>query len=247
MENQKNENSDEIIKSENDNIETSNIENAENQIINDNDDTENKINKTKNKRPKKKNSLAREIFEWFLVIVAALVISMVIKAFVFSTYQVNMVSMENTLYEGQNVIVYKTGYSFNEPKHGDIIVFMHEEGKFKGLFKYLPISNPGEVDYIKRVIGVPGDQIDIREDGYVYRKSKGDKDFIKLDEPYTTGLTDTKGMQVPFTVKEGKLFVMGDNRDRSFDSREIGPIDIDSVIGKAVLRIWPFSEFGGLD
>lgn len=194
---------------------------------------------------KKKNSVGREIFEWVLVIVAALLISMVIKAFIFSTYKVNMVSMENTLYEGQNVVVYKTGYFFSQPKHGDIIVFMHEEGQFKSIFKYLPIRNPGEVDYIKRVIGLPGDQIDIR-DGYVYRKAVGESDFVKLNEPYVKGMTATHGMQLPFTVPENNLFVMGDNREKSLDSRQIGSIDMDSVIGKAVLRIWPFSEFSGL-
>jgi signal peptidase I len=207
-----------------------------------NQNIENKKPKSIDAESKKKNSIGREIFEWFMVIVAALLISMIIKAFIFSTYQVNMVSMENTLFEGHNVIVFKMGY---QPKRGDIIVFMHEEGRFKSVFKYLPIRNPGEVDYIKRVIGLPGDQIDIR-DGYVYRKSAADSDFIKLDEPYTKGLTDPKGMKLPYTIPEGKLFAMGDNRERSMDSREIGPIDIDVVIGKAVLRVWPFSEFGGL-
>lgn len=200
----------------------------------------------KQETTKKKNSVGREIFEWFLVIVAALLISMIIKAFIFSTYKVNMVSMENTLFDGHNVIVYKTGYYFNTPKRGDIIVFMHEEGQFKSIFKYLPVRNPGEVDYIKRVIGLPGDQIDIREDGAVYRKAVGETEFKKLDEPYAKGQTYAHGMELPFTVPEDKLFVMGDNREQSLDSRQIGPIDIDSVIGKAVLRIWPFSEFGSL-
>lgn len=206
---------------------------------------ENKGGRLKNTKAKKKNSVAREIFEWCMVIVAALVISMVIKAFIFSTYKVNMVSMENTLFEGHNVIVYKTGYFFSQPKHNDIIVFMHEEGEYKNIFKYLPVKNPGEVDYIKRVIGLPGDQIDIRE-GAVYRKSVGESEFTKLEEPYAKGLTEQKSMQLPYTVPENKLFVMGDNREQSLDSREIGPIDTNAVIGKAVLRIWPFSEFGGL-
>ncbi|HEX2927917.1 MAG TPA: signal peptidase I [Ruminiclostridium sp.] len=222
------------------------LDNKNNNGIEENstDNIDNKPIEEKNSN-KKKNSVGREIFEWFMVIVAALLISMVIKAFIFSTYKVNMVSMENTLFEGHNVIVYKTGYFFNQPKHGQIIVFTHEEGQFKGLLKYLPVANPGEVDYIKRVIGVPGDQIDIRE-GYVYRKSPGDKDFVKLDEPYVKGLTDSHGMQLPFTVPKDKLFVMGDNREQSLDSRQIGPIDIDAVIGHAVIRIWPFSKFGGL-
>jgi len=223
-------------------VESNNVENIDNNIIT----NDNKDNKQIDTKSKKKNSVGREVFEWIMVIVVALLISMIIKAFIFSTYKVNMVSMENTLFEGHNVIVYKTNYFFNNPKHGEIIVFMHDEGKFKSLFKYLPVRNPGEVDYIKRVIGLPGDQIDIR-DGYVFRKSEGDTDFKKLDEPYTKGLTASKGMQLPFTVPEEKLFVMGDNREQSLDSREIGPIDIDVVIGKAVLRIWPFSKFGGLN
>ncbi len=208
-------------------------------------DIENKDITSTDKKTKKKNSLGREVLEWVIVIVLALLISMLIKAFVFSTYKVNMVSMENTLFEGHNVIVYKTGYFFNEPKHGDIIVFMHEEGQFKSIFKYLPVKNPGEVDYIKRVIGLPGDEIDIREDG-VYRKAKGESEYKKLDEPYAKGITESKGMELPFIVPEDKLFVMGDNREKSLDSRQIGPIDIDSVIGKAVVRIWPLPKFGGL-
>ncbi|ACL75094.1 signal peptidase I [Ruminiclostridium cellulolyticum] len=231
---------------ENRNIDDKDQSNLEN--VNEENNVEGSVSeniKEESATAKKKNSVGREIFEWFLVIVAALVISMVIKAFVFSTYKVNMVSMENTLYEGHNVIVYKTGYFFSQPKHEQIIVFTHEEGQFKGLLKYLPVANPGEVDYIKRVIGLPGDEIDIR-DGYVWRKSSGDKDFIKLDEPYARGLTDSHGMQLPYKVPEDKLFVMGDNREQSLDSRQIGPVDIDSVIGHAVLRIWPFSKFGGL-
>ena len=207
---------------------------------------ENKGKPSLDKKVKKKNSLGREVLEWCIVVVVALVISMLIKAFIFSTYKVNMVSMENTLFEGQNVVVYKTGYFFDEPKHGDIIVFMHEEGEFKSIFKYLPIKNPGEVDYIKRVIGLPGDEIDIREDG-VYRKSRDEAEFKKLDEPYTKGITESKGMELPFVVPEDKIFVMGDNREKSLDSRQIGPIDMNSVIGKAVLRIWPISKFGGLN
>ncbi len=219
-----------------------NFEDSNEKIINDG-----KENQVLNKEEKKKSSVKKEIFEWCLVIVAAIIISMLIKAFGFSTYKVNMVSMESTLSEGHNVIVYKTGYFFSQPKHGDIIVFMHEEGQFQGVFKYLPIRNPGEVDYIKRVIGLPGDQIDIRE-GYVYRKAAGDTEFKKLDETYvkTQGVTDSHGMELPFTIPEDKIFVMGDNREQSLDSRQIGPIDRDAVIGKAVVRIWPLSKMGGL-
>ena len=204
------------------------------------------ITEKQGKPAKKKNSIGKEIFEWVLVIVAALVISMLIKALVFSTYKVTMNSMENTLQDGQHVIVYKTGYMIGEPKRGDIIVFVHEEGKFEGVLKYLPIANPGEVDYIKRVIGLPGDVIDI-QDGKVLRKNAGETEFIELDEPYIKDqMTESNGMKLPYTVEENKLFVMGDNRLQSLDSRKIGTIDRDKVVGKAVFRIWPFSEFGGV-
>lgn len=206
----------------------------------------NKVTENQVKPAKKKNSIGKEIFEWVVVIVAALVISMLIKAFIFSTYKVTMNSMENTLHDGQHVIVYKTGYMVGEPKRGDIIVFVHEEGKFEGVLKYLPIANPGEVDYIKRVIGLPGDVIDI-QDGKVLRKNAGETEFIELNEPYIKDqYTESNGMKLPYTVEENKLFVMGDNRLQSLDSRKLGTIDRDKVVGKAVFRVWPFSEFGGV-
>jgi signal peptidase I len=101
-----------------------------------------------------------------------------------------------------------------------------------------PFPDPDEVDYIKRVIAIPGDRIDIRE-GMVSINGK------KLTEPYVKGgVTDNKGMAFPRTVPSGKLFVMGDNRQVSRDSREIGYIDIKKIRGRAVFSIWPLDRFG---
>ncbi|MCX7921835.1 MAG: signal peptidase I [Clostridia bacterium] len=188
---------------------------------------------------KGKFKVLREILDWAVTIVIALVIAMLIKAFLFIPIEVKMVSMQDTLFEGQRLIVYKLGYYFSQPKRGDIIIFEHQPGSLKGLLKYLPIPNPQEVDYIKRVIAVPGDEIEIK-DGAVYLNGK------KLDEPYAKGVTYNFNTDKPIKIPENKIFVMGDNREHSSDSRQFGPIDIDKVRGKAVFRIWPLQEFGGI-
>lgn len=181
----------------------------------------------------------REIANWFLTILIALVIAMLIKAFIFVPIQVKMVSMQDTLFDGQRLIVYKLGYYFSPPKQGDIIIFEHREGNFKGWMKFLPVPNPGEEDYIKRVVAVAGEEVDIRDDGvYVNKK--------KLDEPYTKGITNGGSQKYPFTVPKNTIFVMGDNREHSTDSRVLGCIGLDKVRGKAVVRIWPLKKFGGI-
>jgi signal peptidase I len=90
---------------------------------------------------------------------------------------------------------------------------------------------------VKRVIGVAGDEVDIK-DGYVYLNGK------KLEEPYTKGETMPKEFKLPFKVGENELFVLGDNRLVSKDSRKFGPIDYNQVEGKAIYRIYPFSQIG---
>lgn len=187
----------------------------------------------------KTKNIIREILEWTATIIFALVAAMLIKSFIFVPIEVRMVSMQDTLFEGQRLIVYKLGYRFELPEKGDIIIFEHQEGRFEGLLKYLPVPNPGEVDFIKRVIALPGDEIDIKE-GQVFVNGK------LLDEPYVKGSTDSRNMSLPVKVPANKLFVMGDNREHSSDSRELGFIDLNKVRGKAVLRIWPLKYFGGI-
>jgi signal peptidase I len=121
---------------------------------------------------------------------------------------------------GQDIV-----YPFHPPERGDIIVF-----------------NPPTVSdkpYIKRVIGLPGETITIA-DGFVYVNG------VKLDEPYIDGaITECNRSKCdPVTVAEGSVFVLGDNRRNSSDSRIFGPIKVDSIIGKAWITYWPFSDFG---
>ena len=191
-----------------------------------------------------KNACFREIILWIETVVFAVLISLLIRGFIFETVLVDGSSMENTLCSGDRLILYKLGYHFKAPKTGDIIVLQVHEGalKYFPFLKNLPfvkkaIPDVDEVDYIKRVVAVPGDTIEFK-DGYVYVNGK------KLDEPYVKGVTN--GPYTSIKVGENKVFVLGDNRSNSRDSREIGLIDFDKIRGKAVFRVWPFSEVGSV-
>lgn len=163
-------------------------------------------------------------------IIIALVIALVIIQFVRPTV-VKETSMEPTLYENNYVFLAKQAYRFGDPKRGDIIVFKsdianEEEGGTKLL--------------IKRIIGLPGDSIKV-EDNQVYLNGK------LLNEPYIKEQGDVPG-QVDLTVPEGKIFVMGDNRRVSLDSRspDVGCVDLDRVVGKAFFRLFPIQDIGRL-
>jgi signal peptidase I len=196
------------------------------------------ISRDKSAKAENTANLLNEIFGWIEAILIAVVVSMLIRGFIFETTIVNMSSMEDTLQEGQRLIVVKPGYFFHPPKRGDIVVFEHQAGVFKGILKYfVPFPNPHELDYIKRVIAIPGDKIDII-DGYVYVNGG------KISEPYVKGITDRKSDDYPKVVPPDKIFVLGDNREVSSDSREIGFIDIRKIRGRAVFRIWPLKNAG---
>ena len=207
---------------------------------------------------KKQKSMGRELFEWAYSIVIAIIIAFLIKGFLFDIVKVDGSSMKPTLLDGDRLIVTKLGY---EPKQGDIIILdsnyseresyfeavAANEGKdeLSGMRKFtesmhLPKSLK-KIYYVKRVIATEGQTVDIR-DGKVY------VDGEELDEPYYSGQTFATDAQVqyPFTVSEDCVFVMGDNRGNSTDSRSsrLGEVDEDAVLGKAQLRIFPFNSIG---
>jgi signal peptidase I len=163
-------------------------------------------------------------------IVLTVVIFVVVQHFVAQPYQILQVSMENTLQPGQYVLVDKISPAISDYKRGDVIVFEPPQGY---------TENGQNVPFIKRVIGVAGDLVEIQNDS-VYVNG------VKLDEPYvyegqpTTPLTGQSSWRVP----AGDLFVLGDHREASQDSRVFGPIPKSSVIGRAWLRYWPLSQFG---
>ena len=137
------------------------------------------------------------------------------------TYEVYYTSMEPNFHEGQRVVVNKAVYFWGKPGRGDVIVFAS------------PVS-PGE-DFIKRVIGLPGDEVEIK-DGRVYVNG------IALEEPY---IASPPAYTMPkITVPEGKYFVLGDNRNSSNDSHYGWLVDEDAIIGKAWLSTWPPSLWG---
>lgn len=157
----------------------------------------------------------REILsEAIKTILLALVLYFAISA-VTDRVRVENISMQPTLHEGELLVVYKWAYRFGEPYRGDIIVFHHNR-------------QPPE-DYIKRVIGLPGDRVTIRG-GQVYINGEA------IDEPYIASPPAYDGEWV---VPEGHLFVLGDNRNRSSDSHVWGFVPMSDVVGRAVVVYWP--------
>ena len=187
----------------------------------------------------KEHARVRSLVEWVAVIVGALVVALVVKTFLFQAFFIPSASMEPTLEEGDRVLVNKLSYDLHDIRRGDVVVFELPPDK---------VGPDGIKDLIKRVIGLPGDVIETR-DGVVYVNDR------RLEEPYLPDGTltgDPSNGNNPAierqTVPEGSIFVMGDNRANSHDSRyaDRGPIPIDSVVGRAFVLVWPLGEIGSL-
>ena len=179
---------------------------------------------------KKKN----ELWEWIKALVVAVLLAAVIRYFFFAPIVVDGLSMMPTLNDQDRMIVNKFSYQIGEPDRFDIIVFHAPENK----------------DYIKRVIGLPGDTVEYKDD-ILYVNGKA------FEEPYLEELKNDEildgPLTEPFTLKEkigqetvpeGELFVMGDNRRFSKDSRHIGTVPMEEVLGKTSLVYWPIEEIG---
>ncbi len=206
----------------------------------------------------KKTSLAREIWEWVYTLAIAIIIAMLIKGFIFDIVRVDGSSMFPTLVDNDRLIVTKLGYT---PKQGDIIILdseyknreeyfdrlaeskdKEELSSFEKFFAQSSMpSNLKKKYYVKRIIAMPGQTIDL-VDGKVY------VDGEMLDEPYYDGLTTSidPTVEYPITVDDDCVFVMGDNRTRSKDSRspELGQVPFKAILGKSQVRIWPLSDIG---
>jgi len=191
-------------------------------------------------REQKKKSLFREIMGWVQAIAIAIIVAMIINAFVFERAYVVGNSMNPTLKNTESLFEYKLGYLFGEPKRGDIVVFEYQKAKGKW-DKWLPFYDPSEQDFIKRVIAVAGETIEFKNN-FVYINGQ------KLTENYTQGatveLTQESGVNItyPYTVQKGEVFVLGDNRQESKDSRVIGPVEIVTIRGRAVGVIVPLDK-----
>ncbi len=190
---------------------------------------------------KKSFKISKELFDWFETIIVALIAVVIIFTFFFRIATIVGSSMENTLYEGERVIISNLFY---EPEFGDIVVISRNTNN--------SVDENSNDPIIKRVIATEGQYVDIDFiKGKVY---VGDSlnNMKELDEPYTKTPTNAKrDVEFPVYVEEGYIFVLGDNRNESVDSRssaigEDGLIDKRYILGKAIYRIWPFEAIGGL-
>ena len=195
-------------------------------------------------------NMIKEIVSWIGIIIITFVLYLITDSTVIAKAQVEQSSMENTLFEGQQLLVNKLSYTFGEPKRGDIIIFFDdgEKGNFfdefaRSFMNRFPMGMKEDIDserLVKRVIGLPGDEIDIKE-GSVYINGE------PLDEPYAVGITYPGNVDLPIVIEENELFVIGDNREVSWDSRDFGPIEKKQVEGKAIFRIYPFDQMGKIE
>ncbi|MGB8253309.1 MAG: signal peptidase I [Anaerolineaceae bacterium] len=166
-----------------------------------------------------------EVFGWLIdaaeTIILALVMFVIINALT-SRVRVENISMLPTLNPGELILVNKLAYKLGDPRHGDVVIF------------HAP-NNPGE-DYIKRIIGVPGDEVTVGS-------GKVAVNGIELIEPYIAAAPNYDGS---WTVPENSLFVLGDNRNSSSDSHAWGFVPLDQVVGKALFVYWPLNKIESL-
>lgn len=193
--------------------------------------------------------LAKEIMGWFMALFVPFIIIFFLNMKVFAISGVDQSSMHNTLFEGEVVYYNRINYTLETAKRGDIILFLANDRIKEGFLdemaikaqdfidKFKPKDLRRNVRYIKRIIGLPGDVINIRE-GDVYVNG------LLEAKGYVVGTTSGHLQEYPLTVPEGHLFVMGDNRGVSKDSRSFGCIDFRSVDGRAELILWPPSKMG---
>ncbi|RJP33709.1 MAG: signal peptidase I [Candidatus Omnitrophota bacterium] len=173
------------------------------------------------------------LYENLEALYTALILALLIKTFIFEAYKIPSKSMCDTLKEGDRIFVNKFLYDLRPIHVGDVVVF-----KTKGI---PPIESPDKPYYIKRVVGLPGDRLEIMDDGHLRRNGKILESPDFFNENFYTVLYNRKRN---FVVPEGCLYVFGDNSMNSSDSREWGAVPIDNVMGKAFFRYWPLSRFG---
>lgn len=172
--------------------------------------------------------MVKEIRDWVISLAIALVIVFLVHRFLVAQYTIDGASMEDTFHDSERVIVNKIIYNIKDIGHGDVVVF----------------DMPSDEVFIKRIIGVPGDKIEMRDKVVYLNDEPLDEPYVKpYEESYRDNFTLKDFGVEGDTIPEGEYLVLGDNREVSKDSREIGLIDESDIIGKVQLKFWPFSKF----
>lgn len=187
----------------------------------------------KKKKEKEPTNWKKELLSWILTLAVAVAVALPIRAFVFEPIRVEGESMADTLEDGEVMIVTKPEYLTGEPQRGDVIICRYPER--------------GNTNFVKRVMGVPGDVISIISN-VVYRNGEA------LEEPYLTPDRNDNGFSMaPFVLGEGEYFVMGDNRDNSHDSRNYynyytpAAITRDMIVGHVRWVVFPFDNMRAVE
>ncbi|WP_449622100.1 signal peptidase I [Robertmurraya sp. Marseille-Q9965] len=171
-----------------------------------------------------REEVKKEGIEWIKAVGIGLILVVFIRAFFFSNYVVEGESMRPTLEDGNKLIVNKLGYQIGDFNRFDVIVFHANEEK----------------DYVKRIIGLPGDEIEYKNDQLFINGKKVNEPYLNKYRKKHLAIRLTEDFTL--TVPKEKLFVLGDNRLKSYDSRQFGFISVDQVVGKVNLRYWPIDH-----
>lgn len=197
-----------------------------------------------------KQSPAGSLIELVTIVAVALGLALGIQAFLVKPFRIPSESMVPTLTVGQRVLVDRVSQNFSDPHRGDVMVFKPPKGADvnecgvpdrRGTACARPTDGESETNFIKRVVAVEGDRVAVKA-GRVYI------DGERQEEPYTRPDADCDICNLPreITIPENHVFMMGDNRGESADSREWGPVPVDSLIGNAFLTYWPPGRIGTL-
>lgn len=193
----------------------------------------------KPKKEKKKKTVAQEIASWFLTLLGALVIALSVRQLLFEPIRVEGGSMMNTLRDGEIVLVTKPAYHRGDIHRGDVVICRYPNRNTQttlSLGGSLETTFTHHTLFVKRLIALPGDILEMRE-GAVYVNGE------LVDESAIDMHSQSKTTFSPVLLGEDSYFVMGDNRGNSNDSRAVGPISRDMIVGHVTKVLWPLSKF----
>jgi signal peptidase I len=188
---------------------------------------------------KNRSLFLKQIFEWIVVIAIALIVAMLVRLFLLQQFYISGPSMETTMFSDNRVLVSKLSYKIGDIDRGDVVVF--DRATMNG-------SQIEHDDLIKRVIGLGGETIEIRDCSVYIDGEKLEETYLPSRDMGLENLSDRCGVvSMPVTtIENDEVFLVGDNRPQSFDSRMFGPIKKDLIIGQAFVLIWPPSAWSGL-